>query len=179
MLKTNKSRILAIDPGTRHLGVALLENGRPKYQGVKTITDRTSAEAILREGHKLMRGLIRDYRPTILAVEKTFFGKSRNVALLNVLADEIVATGKRSKIQVIRLAPTTIRKQLCGNGRATKEDVMRVVIAKFPEFKVFATQDRKWKDAYHRNMFDAMALGLVVYSNKEKSKNNQPLTCGV
>jgi len=163
MLKTKSSRILAIDPGTRHLGVALLENGRPAYQGVKTIKNRSSAEAVLKEGRRLMQGFLRDFKPDILAVEKTFFGKSRNVALLNVLADEIVAIGKKNKVQVIRLAPTTIRKQLCGNGRATKEDVKRVIIARFPEFKVFATQDRKWKDDFHRNMFDAMALGLVVF----------------
>ena len=170
MPKLLSSRILAIDPGTRHLGVALLENGQPKYHGVKTIKNRTSAEAVLREGRRLLRGLIRDWRPTLLAVEKTFFGQSRNVALLNVLADEIVVIGRACKIPVVRIAPTSIRKQLCGNGRASKEDVKRLIIARFPEFKVYATQDRKWKDDYHRNMFDAMALGLVVHGTIERAK---------
>lgn len=162
MQKGKQARILAIDPGTRHIGVALLENGHPTYQGVKTIRSRTSAQTILGEGRRLIQDLLRDYKPDILAVEKTFFGKSRNVALLNVMADEIVAVGIRNKVRVIRLAPTTIRKRLCGNGHATKDDVKRVIISRFPEFKVYATQDRKWKDYYHHNMFDAMALGLVV-----------------
>ena len=112
-----------------------------------------------RPAGKLVLRLIKDYRPQILAVEKTFFANNRNSSLLNVLGDEIRAIGKRKKLKVISYAPNTIRKAICGNGRASKEDVARVLVARFPELKVYLTQDRKWKERYHQNMFDALALG--------------------
>ncbi len=34
-----------------------------------------------------------------------------------------------------------------------------VILSKYPEFKVYLTQDRAWKERYHHNMFDAVARG--------------------
>ena len=155
-------RILAIDPGTRFMGVALLENGLPIHLGVKTIKPRMSPHETLKAGRKIILRLIKDYRPHILSVEKTFFANNRNSSLLNVLGDEIRAIGKRKKLRVICFAPSTIRKAICGNGRASKEDVARVLVYRFPELKVYLTQDRKWKERFHQNMFDALALAVLV-----------------
>jgi len=38
----NKKKILAIDPGTRHMGYAFLDKGRLLYYGVKKISQRDS-----------------------------------------------------------------------------------------------------------------------------------------
>ncbi len=166
MTKNVRVRILAIDPGTKHMGVALLDNGALIYSGVKVIRNRRSPHEIIRECRKIVLRLIRDYRPQVLMSEKTFFANNRNSALLNVLFDEIRNIGKRKKLQVICYAPTTVKKAICGNGLAKKEEVARVVIAKFPELKVFLTQDRKWKESFHHNMFDAVALGMMVGKQK-------------
>jgi len=37
-------------------------------------------------------------------------------------------------------------------------------VSKYPELKVYLSQDRAWKDHYHQNMFDAIALGLMALS---------------
>lgn len=138
-----------------------MENGSPIHVGVKTIKKGMSPHETLKVGRKIVLRLIKDYRPQVLAVEKTFFANNRNSSLLNVLGDEIKAIGKRKKLKVVSFAPNTIRKAICGNGRANKEDVARVLVARFPELKVFLTQDRKWKERYHQNMFDALALGIL------------------
>ncbi|MBI4766603.1 MAG: crossover junction endodeoxyribonuclease RuvC [Deltaproteobacteria bacterium] len=156
------TKVLAIDPGTRYMGIALLEKGIPIHVGVKTIKTRMSPHETLKAGRKIVLRLIKDFRPQVLAVEKTFFANNRNSSLLNVLGDEIKAIGKRKRLKVICYAPNTIRKALCGNGRASKEDVARVLVSKFPDLKVYLTQDRKWKERYHQNMFDALALGILV-----------------
>ena len=59
-------------------------------------------------------------------------------------------------------SPSTVKKFICGNGRAGKYDVARVVVSKYPELKVYLTQDRAWKERFHQNMFDAVALGMMV-----------------
>ncbi len=96
-MKKNR-RILAIDPGTHYIGIAVLDGTKLAYHGVKTLSRRKSPHDILAEGRKVIRELIDDLNPTTLAVEKTFFANNRNSALLNVFADEIVAIGRRKKI---------------------------------------------------------------------------------
>lgn len=98
----------------------------------------------------------------MLAIEKAFFANNRNASLLNVLVDEIRAIGRRRKLTVIMYAPSAVKKFVCGNGHASKKEVAEGVVAKYPELGVYLTQDRKWKERYHQNMFDAMALGMMA-----------------
>jgi len=161
-MSKNSSKILAIDPGTKYMGVAFLDNGAIIYCGVKVIRNRRSPHETLRACRKIILRLINDFQPETLVVEKTFFAQSKNTALLNVLVDEIKNIGRRKGLRVLCFAPSTMKKMICGNGRATKEEIARVIVSKYPELKVFLTQDRKWKERFHQNMFDAVALGLIA-----------------
>ncbi len=157
-----KTKILAIDPGTRNMGIALFENGELLYHGVKTIRKRRSPHENLKEARKTVLRLIRDFKPQVLAVEKTFFANNRNSALLNVLGDEIKAIGKRKGLKVVAFAPSAVKKAISGNGWASKEEVARAVVARYPELKAYLGQDRGWKNRFHSNMFDAVAVGMMV-----------------
>ena len=158
----SKTKILAIDPGTRAMGVALLEEDKLVYHAVKTIKKGKTPHETLAEGRKTILRLIDDFQPDVLAVEKTFFANNRNAAILNVFADEIKAIGKKKGLEVYGFAPSTVKKFITGNGRASKLEVAKIVIAQYPELKVYLNQDRKWKENYHLNMFDAVALGIVA-----------------
>ena len=158
----NKTLILAIDPGTRHMGVALLDEDKLIYHEVTVFKDRSTPHFTLKEGRSVVLRLLRDLKPNVLAVEKTFFANNRNASLLNVFADEINALGKRKQLKVVSFAPSTVKKFICGNGRASKAEVARVVVARFPQLKVYLTQDRAWKEQFHQNMFDAVAIGITA-----------------
>ncbi len=108
MSKDSKRRILAIDPGTREMGLAVLEDGDLLYHGVLVLTGKGSPHAKLQEGRQVILRLIRDFRPHVLALEKAFFANNRNAALLNVLVDEINAMGRREGLRVVSLAPSTV-----------------------------------------------------------------------
>jgi Holliday junction resolvasome RuvABC endonuclease subunit len=58
-----------------------------------------------------------------------------------------------------------VKKFICGNGHADKMQVATVVVSKFPELKVYLTQDRAWKERFHQNMFDAVALAVLTHAN--------------
>ena len=161
MIKKNQ-KILAIDPGTREMGIAFLDKGKLVYHGVKTFRRGISPHETLREGRKTILQLIRDFKPQVFVVEKSFFAKNRNASLLNVFIDEMMSIAKRHGLKVLSFAPCTLKKFICGYGRASKEDVARVIVAKYPELKVYLTQDRAWKEKFHQNMFDAVALGMMV-----------------
>jgi crossover junction endodeoxyribonuclease RuvC len=155
-------RILAIDPGTHFMGIAFLEDGKLIYHAVKVIAKGQSPQGTLQRARDAVVRLIDDFEPNLIAVERTFFNQNRHTALLNVLFDEIRAVARRRRLAFISYAPSTIKKFTCGNGRAGKKQVATVVVSRFPELKVFLTQDRAWKERFHQNMFDAVALGLMV-----------------
>jgi Holliday junction resolvasome RuvABC endonuclease subunit len=144
------------------MGVAVLDGGKLLYHGVESVPKGRSPHETLKAGRKAVLRFINDFKPGILAIEKTFFANNRNSALLNVFADEIRAVGKRKGLSVVAFAPSVVKKAVCGNGWAKKDEVARAVVAKYPELKVYIGQDRKWKNRYHSNMFDAVAVGMVV-----------------
>ncbi len=144
------------------MGVAVLEGRALVYHGVKTLRWRHSPHDGLQEGRRLVLHLIRDFWPDILAVETAFFARSRNAALLNLLVEEIRAVGMERGVRLLGFAPSTVKKGICGDGRATKYQVAEAVVARYPELKVYLRQNRKWKERYYGNMFDAVAVGIVA-----------------
>ena len=173
MLNNNKQKILAIDPGTKEMGIALLEGDKLRYHGVKVIKKNKSPHEKLKEGRDIVLRLINDFKPQVLVLEKTFFAKHRNTSLLNVFADEIKAIGKRKKLKVVSYAPNTVKKFICGNGRASKEEVCKVVVSRYPELAVYFNQDRKWKEKYHQNMTDAVAIALTFSISQNQGNRSR------
>ena len=158
---TNTKKLLAIDPGTKYMGIAFFEGEKLIHHGVKVIKKGKSPHETLKTARGIVLRLISDFKPQVLVVEKTFFANNRNSSLLNVFVDEIKAIGRRKKLKVESYAPNTVKKIICGNGRAGKDEVCRAVVSKFPELYVYFNQDRRWKEKYHQNMSDAVALGLT------------------
>src|SRR5262245_39016197 len=130
-----RRRILAIDPGTRYMGVAVLDEAKLAYHGVATLPRGGSPQETLNTGRKIVLRFINDFRPNVLAIEKTFFANNRNSALLNVFADEIREVGKRKGLQVFAFAPSVVKKAVCGNGWAKKDEVARAITTVYPELK--------------------------------------------
>ena len=143
------------------MGVAVLEGSKLLYHGVVVIKRGRSPQETLDRGGKSVTRLIEDFRPDTLVIEKTFVGRNRNAALLNVFADEIQALAKKHRLKVLSIAANAMKKAICGNGWATKTEVAKAVIARYPELKAYLVHDRKWKERFHANMFDAVALGMV------------------
>ena len=162
----NKSKILAIDPGTKHMGYAFLNKGKLLYYGVKVIEKQKSPHETLKEGRKIVLGLIKDFRPNVLVVEKAFVSNNRSASLLNVFFDEIRAVGKRKKLRVLSFAPSTVKKFIAKDGWAKKKEVAKAIASKHPELKVYLTQHRGWKERYHQNMFDAVALAEMALGQR-------------
>ena len=104
-----KTRILAIDPGTRLMGVAFLDDGKLVYHAVKVIAKGRSPQETLRRAKGVVVRLIDDLGPEVIAVEKTFFSRNRNTALLNVLFDEIRHRAEEA-IAIRRVRPVNNKK---------------------------------------------------------------------
>lgn len=155
-------RILAIDPGTRLMGVAILEGRELLYYGVKTIRRPKSPREILSEAARIIQNLIAFYQPTTLAIEKTFFIQ-KSASLLMVLTEEIKATAQKAGLKVYEFVPTTIRKQICKSRKATKRQTADCIASLYPELARYLSNPTKWEELYYLNLFDAVAVGLFGY----------------
>jgi crossover junction endodeoxyribonuclease RuvC len=158
--QVNKQRILAIDPGTKEVGVAVLEDADLVYYAVKTVRDRSTAQAILQQVAKITRDLVVKFQPESLAIEKMFIVQ-KSAALLSVAAEEMKSVARSCRLDVYEYSPKAVRKFICQNGAATKREVAQVVAVRYPELKRHLNTRNKWDEKYYANMFDAVAVGLM------------------
>jgi len=153
-------RILAIDPGTKEIGIAVLDGAELVYYAVKTIRDRATAQRILQQVAAMAADLISTYTPKLVAIEKMFVIQ-KSAALLSVAAEEIKSVARASGLPVLEFAPTTIRKYLCDAGGATKRDVAKMIAVRYPALARYLNTRNKWDEKYYANIFDAVAVGLM------------------
>jgi len=154
------SRILAIDPGTREMGIAVLAGQELEYYAVKTITQRRSSTSIISQACQIVRKLLKLHRPQILAVEKPFLGYGARSSLLSVVAREILTLGQRHGCNILEINPKTAKKIVAGSGSATKREVASVVCSRFPELRIYLRQAHQYQEKYWANLFDAVAIAL-------------------
>lgn len=153
--------ILAIDPGTRHMGVAVLAGQELVYYGVKSFRGDRPADALIRATRAALHRLIAIHQPALLGYEKTFYVQSKNSALLQVQEGEITRVGRAAGLRVVGYAPTRVRRLLCQDGRATKQTVARLLIDRFPELGGYLATASRRQEHYWLHMFDALAVGVV------------------
>ncbi|RKZ28715.1 hypothetical protein DRQ36_10035 [bacterium] len=170
--KTNKI-ILGIDPGTRETGYALIGRLGLMDYGVKTFTNRGTRKEMLADAKVWLKKLVYFYEPQVLVVETSNLIKIRRSRNLKALINSIERIARARKIKIVRFAPTTVRKIICGDGWTTKKQAAHYIAMNyFRELRRYLRPrpNRKrlsrWQEDYWKNMFDAVALALAY---KEKS----------
>lgn len=154
-----RNTLLALDPGLRELGYAVFAGRRLTDRGVLSLRDLPQRRR-LPEARRQLRQWVRSYRPRALVIEQTHHHPLPWLDDLARLGRSAVLLAGHRRIRLATYSPQTIRKSVVGNGWATKREVAAVVAARYPALRVYVTQDRKWKERYWQNMFDAIALGL-------------------
>lgn len=151
--------ILAIDPGTKEIGVAVLSGSVLRYYAVKTFKRRQPPHALLADISHYIASLINEYRPETLAIEKAFLIQEGAV-LLSVAAEEIKYAGTQQGLPVYEYAPHEVRQFICQTEKATKRQTAQRLAEQFPELALYLRQPTKWEETYWANVFDAVAVGM-------------------
>ncbi len=169
--------ILALDPGLRDLGFAVLSGRRLLASGVRPLRLLPRWRR-LAEARRLVRGWVATYRPDALVLEATHRHPLPWLDALDRLAGTVRRLGRRQRLVVAAYAPQTVRKGLLGNGRATKRELAAAMAVRFPALRVYLTQDRKWKERYFLNMFDAVGLALYHQAVAGRPSPSRSRACG-
>lgn len=170
---TKASKILAIDPGTKELGIAVLSKLQLEHFAIKTFKHRTPPHAFLSEVSEFIDGQIAEFHPIALAIEQTFLIQ-RDSALLNVVATEIKQKAKQCGLEVYEYKPAQVRNKLCQASKATKNDATIVLTSRYPELRQFLKRESKWVKLYWSHVFDAVAVGLVCLDDMLSQNPTDP-----
>lgn len=156
-MRIKNEPILAIDPGLRELGFAILTGNDLLESGVLQLRHLAEAERLGCVRRHLDR-LIESFGPRSIVVEQ--IPKSPLDGNLPRLGRLLGRLGRRYGLKAFSYSAKTARRSVVGDGWAGKADVVRRLAAQFPQLRVYRGQSRKWKDTFWQNMFDAIALAL-------------------
>jgi Holliday junction resolvasome RuvABC endonuclease subunit len=148
---------LALDPGLRELGFAVLKGPKLLAAGVRPLF-LTPKPLRVAAGRRLLAQWLRAYAPDAVVVERTYAHPTGTFDSVHRFAVALQKTASRRGFRTATYPPQTVRKAVAGNGNAPKAAAARVLAARYPSLRVYVTQDRRWKERYWQNLFDALAL---------------------
>lgn len=124
--------ILGIDPGFSRLGYAVLETSKKNVRVIDCDCFETSSK--LNYGKRLLlvadkvKKLISKHKPDAMAIEKIFFAKNQKTALqIAEVRGILLYLAAYSKIPACEYTPLEVKMALCGYGKATKEEVQKML----------------------------------------------------
>ncbi len=171
--------ILAINPGTKYLAVAVFQGNQLKDWRIKTLKGKWSAEK-LEKALALISGLIERFKPDTLCLKRIHH--SRSSPALNSLVAEIHKLALTEHLWLYRYSVKELEAYLCAEGKRNKRSLAEAVAANYPElyselhteYPELLDPEKKRKNPYHVKMFEAVALGAVCIKNQGgKSQINQ------
>ena len=124
--------ILGIDPGLATIGYGVIQvvgdNFKEIDYGVITTSSKSDMPKRLMKIEKEIRKLIRRYKPKVIACEDIFFCKNVKTAFLVGQARGVILLAcAKEKVEVKSYTPLQIKLSVVGYGRATKNQVQKMV----------------------------------------------------
>jgi len=124
--------ILGIDPGTATTGFGAIKelNGKIIFLGCGCIRTfpSDSPEVRLNQIFNQINQLIKEYKPSVLAVEKLFFFKNAKTLIpVSQSKGIILLAAARKKIPVYEFTPLQVKMNIVGYGRADKKQVQEMI----------------------------------------------------
>jgi crossover junction endodeoxyribonuclease RuvC len=125
-------KILGIDPGSIRCGYGVIEirAGGAAYIASGTIAPSQSRPLPerLRYIYEGLIGIIRDYRPDHIVIEKMFYAKSVRAAMSLGYARGIVLLAASSEqVDIQERSALEVKKSVVGYGKAEKQQVEKMV----------------------------------------------------
>jgi Holliday junction resolvasome RuvABC endonuclease subunit len=161
-----RDTILALDPGLRDLGFAVLSGRRLLAHGVQPLRGLPPPHR-LAAAKESLRAWIRGYRPSSIVWETAPKHSVLGHARIHRFLRSATRIGWRLGLRTASYSAKTVRQNVVGYGWATKEEVARTIAGRFPELRAYLGHNRKWKERYWFNLFDAVALALHDQSLKK------------
>lgn len=150
-------RILAIDPGFGRCGVAVLDGNASSSHILYSECIETDAKSDFI--HRLfvvaneVKRLIEEFNPELIAIEELFFSNNQKTAFhVAEIRGMLMYLAVSSNTPLVEYNPLAVKVALTGYGKASKQDVIKMV-TRLTDLK---------KIPAHDDEYDAIALGVTA-----------------
>jgi len=161
-------KVLAIDPGFGRCGVAVLEGTGSAplllYSAcIETKANSDFPDRLLTVANEVVR-LIDMHTPWTVAIEEIYFTNNAKTAIqVAEIRGMLIYLATSRNIPLVEFNPLAIKIAITGYGRATKEQMTKMV-----EKLVDIKSPLKYDDEY-----DAIALGITTLAHARHNQNNK------
>ena len=152
--------IIGLDPGSRYCGYGLLQIEDRKILAagcdVLDVTKGKTLSLRLKSLYENIIAVLDEYQPEIAAVESIFFHRQvRSVFTLGHARGVILLALAMKDIPIVEYSPREIKKSVCGNGSASKQQVRYMIN------KIYPLKESPKRD----DAFDALAVENRYYNS--------------
>ena len=124
--------VLGIDPGLSRCGYSCLSgrgaSTRAVAAGVITTPPHEPVPQRLAALQREIRGLLAEFTPSVVAIERVLFQINVRTAMgVGQAAGVVMAESVTAGCEVVEYSPNQVKQAVCGDGAATKEQVIRMV----------------------------------------------------
>ena len=125
-------RVLGIDPGIAIVGYSILDFENNKFKLVEYGCITTASTSPLTERLKFiymeMENIIKEFKPTDMAIEELFFNKNVKTAITVAQARGVeILSGINNGLSIYEYTPLQVKQGIVGYGRADKFQVQQSV----------------------------------------------------
>jgi Holliday junction resolvasome RuvABC endonuclease subunit len=161
-MNTRQIRILAINPGSRYLGIAVLDGSELYDWAVKVVGGEDLAGQKSRVRNLLSEQISR-YKVNTLALKEVHPARS-SYRLLEIISEvKILAGSQRLTLRTFSIRET--ERLLLGSGRASKRLLLQEIARRHPFLLPDIQREEENKNPYAIRMFEAVALGIACFNS--------------
>jgi hypothetical protein len=157
-------RILAVNPGSRYLGIAAFRGPELLDWGVKVVIGKTPRKK-LAAGRKIVIALFDQYCPDVLVLKRLHHSRSSHQ--LNELVDQIKILSGRRGIKVRQYSIQDVKDALVPDIKTNKRKLAELMAAMYPALVYDHDRESRNRNPYRVRMFEAVALAVVYYQQME------------
>ena len=149
--------ILAVNPGTKYIGLAVFQGPDLTYWGIKAFKGKWSKKKMDKIISTILNLLDR-YGITRIVLKKV--NHSRSSGNLNQLVGAIENLAKKKRLKISLYDLSDIKKFLAKDTKINKMDIAGLVADRYQFLSYQLEKERKHKHPYFVRMFEAIAAGM-------------------
>jgi hypothetical protein len=167
---TNKPlKILAINPGTRYLGIAVFIGTDLRYWAMKIVKGKSIKDCIMR--------YVNQYGINVISIKKLH--ASRSSKALNKIVGQIKNLAAMGKVILDEYSINELKEKLLSEARGNKQLLMKEISVRYPFLFSDFQRESNHKNSYLIRMFEAVALGTACFEDidtRKKGRNKTNIT---
>ncbi len=160
-----KSNILALDPGLREIGFALLEGKDLADYGVKSLCRKGNHQTRPNLASEVMYRLIKDTCPDAVVLERKEIPDTPDGFRLMILIKCAIELGRKLKVPVAEIDSNEIRIEVAGKPVASMQEMANTIASRFPELQKCASVKDRGRRRYWSHLFTSVAAALIYQKN--------------